>query len=105
MKSLPSSRIGRSPRASGSDYYRPKTMSSVVYLLDVDNTLLDSDRVVSDLMRHLDQTVGHESEQQYWAIFDRLRAELGYADYLGALQAYRADHPRDLNILKASSFL
>src|SRR3954452_20484042 len=80
-------------------------MSSIVYLLDVDNTLLDSDRVVSDLMRHLDQTVGHESEQQYWAIFDRLRAELGYADYLGALQAYRADHPRDLNILKASSFL
>jgi FMN phosphatase YigB (HAD superfamily) len=79
--------------------------SRIVYLLDVDNTLLDSDRVVADLMRHLDQTVGHESEQQYWRIFDRLRVELGYADYLGALQSYRAAHPHDLNILKVSSFL
>jgi FMN phosphatase YigB (HAD superfamily) len=79
--------------------------SRIVYLLDVDNTLLDSDRVVADLMRHLDQTVGHESEQQYWSIFDRLRVELGYADYLGALQSYRAAHPHDLNILKVSAFL
>jgi FMN phosphatase YigB (HAD superfamily) len=79
--------------------------SRIVYLLDVDNTLLDSDRVVADLMRHLDQTVGHESEQQYWSFFDRLRVELGYADYLGALQSYRAAHPHDLNILKVSAFL
>src|SRR5947207_12370362 len=79
--------------------------SRVVYLLDVDNTLLDNDRVVADLMRHLDQTVGHESERQYWSFFDRLRIELGYADYLGALQSYRAAHPHDLNILKVSSFL
>jgi FMN phosphatase YigB (HAD superfamily) len=79
--------------------------SPVVYLLDVDNTLLDSDRVVADLMRHLDRTVGHECQQDYWTIFERLRAELGYADYLGALQIYRAEHPRDFNVLKASSFL
>jgi FMN phosphatase YigB (HAD superfamily) len=77
----------------------------VVYLLDVDNTLFDSDRLISDLMRHLDETVGHESQQHYWAIFDRLRAELGYADYLGALQAYRSDHPRDLKVLQVSLFL
>lgn len=79
--------------------------SRVVYLLDVDNTLLDNDRVVADLMRHLDETVGHEYQQQYWSIFDRLRAELGYADYLGALQLYRAERPHDLSILRASSFL
>ena len=77
----------------------------VVYLLDVDNTLLDSDHLIADLMRHLDETVGHESQQDYWTIFERLRTELGYADYLGALQTYRAEHPRDLNVLKASSFL
>ena len=77
----------------------------VVYLLDVDNTLLDSDRLIADLMRHLDETVGHESQQHYWTIFERLRTELGYADYLGALQTYRAEHPRDLNVLSASSFL
>jgi FMN phosphatase YigB (HAD superfamily) len=79
--------------------------SSVVYLVDVDNTLLDNDRVVADLMRHLDRTVGHEYQQHYWSIFERLRAQLGYADYLGALQLYRAERPHDLSILKASSFL
>lgn len=81
------------------------TGSPVVYLLDVDNTLLDNDRVVADVMRHLDRIVGHESERQYWDIFERLREKLGYADYLGALQSYRAAQPRDPNILKASSFL
>jgi FMN phosphatase YigB (HAD superfamily) len=77
----------------------------VVFLLDVDNTLLDNDRVIADLRRHLDQTVGHDSEQQYWAIFEQLRNELGYADYLGALQQYRASHPRDPNLLSVSSYL
>lgn len=77
----------------------------IVYLLDVDNTLLDNDRVVADLMRHLERAVGEESERRYWAIFERLRSELGYADYLGALQQYRAERPHDLNVLKASSYL
>jgi FMN phosphatase YigB (HAD superfamily) len=79
--------------------------SPLVFLLDVDNTLLDNDRVIADLMRHLDKVVGPESQQQYWAIFERLRGELGYADYLGALQAYRAEHPRDPNVLTVSSYL
>jgi FMN phosphatase YigB (HAD superfamily) len=82
-----------------------KEVAPVVFLLDVDNTLLDSDRVVADLMRHLDRAVGHECQQQYWAIFDELRAELGYADYLGALQRYRVANPRDPNVLSVSSFL
>ena len=77
----------------------------IVYLLDVDNTLLDNDRVVADLMRHLARAVGEESERRYWVIFERLRSELGYADYLGALQQYRAERPHDLNVLKASSYL
>src|SRR6476620_5517240 len=79
--------------------------SPVVFLLDVDNTLLDNDRVIADLRRHLGKTVGDESGQQYWVIFERLRKELGYADYLGALQQYRAAHPRDPNVLSVSSFL
>ena len=78
---------------------------SVVFLLDVDNTLLDNDRVTADLMRYLDQTVGPDRRTEYWAIFDRLRVELGYADYLGALQLYRVEHPRDPQLLKVSSFL
>jgi FMN phosphatase YigB (HAD superfamily) len=77
----------------------------VVFLLDVDNTLLDNDRIVADLMRHLEREVGHERQQRYWAIFEELRDELGYADYLGALQRYRVEHPRDPHLLTVSYFL
>lgn len=61
----------------------------VVFLFDVDNTLLDNDHIVADLMRHLDLEVGHERQQRYWAIFEELRAELGYADYLVATNLFR----------------
>ena len=58
------------------------TTPNVVFLFDVDNTLLDNDRVTADLKRHLEQTVGHERQENYWAIFERLRTELVYADFL-----------------------
>jgi FMN phosphatase YigB (HAD superfamily) len=78
---------------------------SVVFLFDVDNTLLDNDRVSADLKRHLEQEVGHERQQRYWTFFEELRAELGYADYLGALQRYRSEYPRDPHLLTVSNFL
>jgi FMN phosphatase YigB (HAD superfamily) len=78
---------------------------SVVFLFDVDNTLLDNDRVSADLKRHLEKVVGHERQQRYWTVFEELRSELGYADYLGALQRYRAEYPRDPNLLTVSDFL
>jgi hypothetical protein len=81
------------------------TTPNVVFLFDVDNTLLDNDRVTTDLKRHLEQTVGQERQENYWAIFERLRMELGYADYLGALQRYRIEHPRDPQVLTVSHFL
>jgi len=77
----------------------------VVSLFDVDNTLLDNDRVVQDMMRFLEAEVGHERQQRYWAIFEELRKEVGYADYLGALQRYRVENPRDSHLLAVSSFL
>ncbi len=80
-------------------------MHRVVTLLDVDNTLLDNDHVVADLMRFMDRELGHERQREYWEIFELLRRELGYADYLGALQRYRTKHPRDSNVLTVSSFL
>lgn len=76
-----------------------------VFLLDVDNTLLDNDRVERDLKRHLDEFCGTDCCNDYWQIFEALRAELGYADYLGALQRYRTEHPRNPRILAVSSFL
>ena len=80
-----------------------------VFLLDVDNTLLDNDRIVADLRSHLEGAFGGASSGRYWAIFEELRNELGYADYLGALQRYRADAERcesdDERLLLMSSFL
>jgi FMN phosphatase YigB (HAD superfamily) len=77
----------------------------VVFLFDVDNTLLDNDRVTADLKRHLETHVGLERAGRYWAIFEELREQLGYADYLGALQRYRIEQPRDPNLLTVSRFL
>jgi FMN phosphatase YigB (HAD superfamily) len=77
----------------------------LVILFDVDNTLLDNDRVTADLRAHLDVEVGPERAQRYWAIFEQLRTELGYADYLGALQRYRSEYPHELHLLAVSKFL
>ena len=81
----------------------------VVFLLDVDNTLLDNDQIVSDLREHLEREFGSDSANRYWDIFEELRRELGYADYLGALQRYRFEAERggrdDSRLLRMSSFL
>ena len=76
-----------------------------VFLFDVDNTLLDNDRVAEDLKRYLTKKVGEASAGRYWEIFEQLQVELGYADYLGALQRYRAEHPREPKLLATSHFL
>ena len=79
--------------------------NDVVFLLDVDNTLLDNDHIVADLNAHLVQAFGNENRDHYWKIFEALRAELGYADYLGALQRYRVGTMNDPRLLLMSSFL
>ena len=76
-----------------------------VFLFDVDNTLLDNDRVAEGLKQHLKNKVGEGSAQRYWEIFEQLRTELGYADYLGALQRYRLERPRDPKLLAVSHFM
>jgi len=81
------------------------SVGKVVFLFDVDNTLLDNDRVTADLKKHLEREVGPQRAQRYWAHFEQLRDELGYADYLGALQRYRGEYPRDPRLLVVSRFL
>jgi FMN phosphatase YigB (HAD superfamily) len=76
-----------------------------VFLFDVDNTLLDNDRVTADLRKHLESQVGKGPSAKYWQIFECLRDELGYADYLGALQRYRIENPHDVNLGTTSQFL
>lgn len=79
--------------------------AAVVVLFDVDNTLLDNDRVQADLSDHLQTTYGQATRDRYWAIFEDLRAELGYADYLGALERYRAEDLHRPELLRMSSWL
>ena len=77
----------------------------IVFLVDVDNTLLDNDRIQQDLKDHLERAFGLASRERYWTILEDLFAELGYRDYIGALQRYRVEHPRDVELLSMSSFL
>ncbi|HET8874918.1 MAG TPA: HAD family hydrolase [Casimicrobiaceae bacterium] len=77
----------------------------IVFLVDCDNTLLDNDRVQADLRDHLAREFGADSRDRYWAIFEALRSELGYADYLGALQRYRLGDMNDPRLLLMSSYL
>jgi FMN phosphatase YigB (HAD superfamily) len=79
--------------------------ADVVFLVDVDNTLLDNDRIQTDLKRHLEQRFGVACRERYWAILDELFETEGYRDYLGALQRYRIEHPRDNRLLSMSSYL
>ena len=80
-------------------------VAKTVVLFDVDNTLLDNDQIAVDLTQHLDEEIGSRGERQYWAIFEELRTQLGYVDYLGALQRYRQEYPRDPHLLTLSRFL
>ncbi len=80
-------------------------MGDLVFFFDVDNTLLDNDRVSAALLEFLTDEVGKERTATYWQIFEELRKELGYADYLGALQRYRAKYPYDSHVLSLSNFL
>jgi FMN phosphatase YigB (HAD superfamily) len=78
---------------------------ALVFLVDVDNTLLDNDAFQMDLRLHLEREFGRECRDRYWAIQEQLFAELGYRDYLGALQRYRVEHPQDIHLLAVSSYL
>ncbi|MGO9803769.1 MAG: HAD family hydrolase [Steroidobacteraceae bacterium] len=79
--------------------------STTVFLFDVDNTLLDNDAVQDDLSAYLERRFGRVCRDRYWALFEELRLELGYADYLGALQRYRLENLDDPQLLEVSSFL
>lgn len=78
---------------------------AIVFLFDVDNTLIDNDRVQAHLSEHLEQTYGAATRDRYWEIFEQLRSELGYADYLGALERYRTEDLHRPEVLRMSSWL
>ena len=77
----------------------------LVFLVDVDNTLVDNDGIQQDLKDHLEQTYGVAARDRYWRILEDLMVELGYRDYIGALQKFRVEHPREMELLAMSSYL
>jgi FMN phosphatase YigB (HAD superfamily) len=77
----------------------------IVFLVDVDNTLLDNDSVQQDLKDHLERSYGHHARDRYWRILEDLFSELGYRDYLGALQRFRTEHPLEVELLSMSAYL
>jgi|TARA_R110001583_G_scaffold193616_1_gene362404 putative hydrolase of the HAD superfamily len=81
-----------------------KATDEIVFLLDVDNTLLDNDRILVELKAFLIHEIGVQNSVRYWQIFERLRTECGYADYLGALQQYRLEHIDDARGLLIAEF-
>jgi FMN phosphatase YigB (HAD superfamily) len=80
-------------------------MHDIVFLFDVDNTLLDNDAVQEDLKTHLAETYGDAARDRYWQILEQLRGELGYVDYLGALERYRLEALHRPELLRMSSWL
>ena len=81
------------------------TPEQTVFLVDVDDTLLDNGHIQADLKRHLEREFGAASRDRYWAILEQLLNDLGYRDYLGALQRFRVEHPKDIHLLSMSSYL
>jgi FMN phosphatase YigB (HAD superfamily) len=77
----------------------------IVFLVDVDNTLIDNDGIQQDLKDHLERTYGATARDRYWRILEDLMVELGYRDYIGALQRFRVEHPLEIELLSMSSFL
>ncbi|MGH8164082.1 MAG: HAD family hydrolase [Rhodanobacteraceae bacterium] len=79
--------------------------ADLVFLFDLDNTLLDNDRVHDDLGTHIAGVFGEHGRDRYWAIYEELREQLGYADYLGAMQKFRLESKDDPRALELAAFL
>jgi haloacid dehalogenase-like hydrolase len=83
----------------------PPGPHDLVFLFDVDNTLIDNDKVQADLRAHLETNFGTRASDHYWALFEQLRVELGYSDYLGALERYRNEDLHDPRVLRIANWL
>ena len=81
------------------------TPDSIVFLVDVDNTLLDNDRIQDDIKQRLEREFGADCRDRYWTLQEKLFAELGYRDYLGALNRHRVEHPQEDPLMSMGSYL
>jgi FMN phosphatase YigB (HAD superfamily) len=82
-----------------------KPANSIVFLVDVDDTLLENDRIQEDFKRHIEREFGARCRDRFWTIQEQLFQELGYRDYLGALQRFRIEHPYERHLVTAANYL
>ena len=82
-----------------------KQVGEIVFLVDVDNTLLDNDRIQEDIEHYFEREFGSKCRDQYWKIQEKLFQELGYRDYLGAFQLFRVEHPYEHHLVTAADYL
>ena len=82
-----------------------KETAPIVFLVDVDDTLLENGRVQADLKKHIEREFGPQCRDRFWAIHEELFKQLGYADYLGAFQRFRIEHPYEPHLVTAANFL
>ena len=82
-----------------------KSHKKIVFLVDVDDTLLANDRIQEDLQQHIERQFGRKNRDRFWAIQEQLFDELGYRDYLGALQRFRVEHPYEPHLITAANYL
>ena len=81
------------------------TSRPIVFLIDVDNTLLDNDRFAADLTARLDHDFGKAERERYWSIYRQQRDKVSYADYLGTLQKFRVGSDNEPALLQMSAYL
>ena len=77
----------------------------ITFLVDVDDTLLDNDRIQADFKQHMELEFGIRCRDRYWTIQEQLFNELGYRDYLEALQRFRIEYPYEPHLITAANFL
>jgi len=77
----------------------------VIFLFDVDNTLLDNDRMKGDLSAHVEAVFGKKADEQLWALYEEERAKHGYADFLGTLEKFRLAHLEDPRVVRFSNWV
>ena len=81
------------------------SVQSATFLVDVDDTLLDNDRIRDDIERYLDSEYGPDARAAYWTIQERRFVELGYRDYLGAVQEWWEAESLEPSLLAVSEYL
>jgi FMN phosphatase YigB (HAD superfamily) len=69
--------------------------AALVFLLDVDNTLVDNDRVKKDIERAIASLVAVDRAARFWALYEEVRDEKGVVNFPETLRRFRRAFPNE----------